>query len=412
MSACAGTALLPPLDGLLGTATVQAATTAPLQKFVFVSFSDGYPGGTWAPSKNKDGSLKMNRCTEPLQAIQENCLFINGLDLRGSTGHDGFLTQWRDGSLNAPSMDTLIAEQENYRTGFTHPHVRAGVDTGLWGHGTRVPSQRRGRSTLTYVDSPSALFNRLFGDQGALSSGGSVKWKKQAILDQSIDDLKDMMGRMGTFEEAKLKAHMRELETAKASLSSSATSDNVLESLLWRPFSEGGGRDLSAELQVQNIVLALATGKSKIGCLALGSTNDNAKIQGVANNIPPHETSHMTYGLGAFVETRQWYMKQVYRLAYRLSKIDDVNGTKLFDNTLIVVSSEMSGDHSPSNLPVVLIGGKSADGTNRSLVNLGADGKGRSISHNAPVGSLWNGMSQALGIKSPYTSTPIPGVFV
>ena len=217
---------------------------------------------------------------------------------------------------------------------------------------------------------------------------------------------------MGTLEQAKLEAHLRELKTARAGLVSNGGSGNSHSDYMWKSISSGGGRDGRAELQVQNIVLSLATGKSRVGCLALGSTNDNAVISGVANGKPPHDTSHKLYGVGAFVETRQWYMKQVYRLAYQLSRIDDVNGTKLFDNPLIVVSSEMSDDHSPSNLPVILIGGKSAKGTNRGFVNLGTEGKGRSLSYDGPVGSLWNGMAQALDIKSPYQTKPISGVFV
>ncbi len=411
LSACAGTASLFPLDTLLGMAHLQAAN-APLQKFVFISFADGYPAGTWAPSTNSDGSLKMNRCTAPLQPIQENCLFINWLYLTGSPGHDGFLTQWRDRGLDAPSMDTLIAEQDAYRSGYSHPHVRAGVDTGHWGHGTRVPSQRRGRSTLTYVDSPSTLYGRLFGDKsGGQSALNQENRRKVVMLERGIGDLISMEERINGFEKEKLEAYLRELKTVRASLVRQEGSGSSSD-YMWKSLSSSGGRDARAELQVQNIVLSLAIGKTRIGCLALGSTNDNMVISGVANNKPPHDTSHKLFGIGAFVETREWYMKQVYRLAYRLNRIDDANGTKLFDNTLIIVSSEMSDDHSPGNLPVILIGGKSANGTNRHLVDLGAKGKGRSLSYNAPVGALWNGMAQALDIPSPYPTKPISGVFV
>ena len=410
LSVIGGATSLFPLSTLLGLSNAQAADN-PIQKFIFVNFADGYPRGHWSPGRNEDGTLSMKACTEALQPIQENCVFINGLDLRGSSGHDGFSNQWRDADRNAPSIDTLLASQNEFRAGYTHPHVRAGVDTNHWGHGSRVPSQRIGNSTLTYNDSFSSLYQSMFGN-GVPIAGSLESRKKLIMIEQSLADLSVMQAKYGAAEAPKLNAHRLELETVRQSiLNASNTSDNSPEQYLWKTLTSAGGRDARAELQVQNLVLALATGRSRVGCLALGSSNDNVGIPGVADGKAPHETSHKLFGSLIFAETRNWYMKQVYRLAYHLQQINDVNDTSLFDNTLIVVTSEMSEDHSPSDLPVLLIGGRAANGTNNSLIQFGQLGMGRSISNNAPIGTLWSGLADATGIISPYPSSPISNVF-
>ena len=223
-----GAASLFPLDALTGLSTANAAGT-PLQKFIFVNFADGYPSGHWSPSTNADGTLNLNGCNKALQSMQENCVFINGLDLRGSTGHDGFVTQWRDADRNAPSIDTLIASQNQFRAGYSHPHVRAGVDTAHWGHGSRVPSQRIGNSTLTYNDSVSSLFQSMFGS-GVPVAGSLTSRKKLIMIEQSLEDLEDMRAKYGIAESAKLDAHKLELETVRQSIlnagSSSVNSPN------------------------------------------------------------------------------------------------------------------------------------------------------------------------------------------
>jgi len=410
LTATAGAASLFSLDTLLSLSRVQAADE-PLQKFVFVNFSDGYPNGYWAPGQNGDGTLTMNLCNQALQPIQENCVFINGMDLRGSSGHEGFATQWRDATRDAPSIDRLIASQDAFRVGYTMPHVRAGVDTGHWGHGSRVPSQGIGSNTLVYNDSPSSLYENLFGSGPV--AGNLEARKKQLLLEYSTEDLQAMMDKYGTAQSSKLEAHMLELNTALENIvNSNDYSLGDPESYLWKTLSSAGGRDARAELQVQNVVLSLATGRSRVGCLALGSTNDNVGIGGVADGKSPHDTSHKLFGVQAFADTRNWYMTQVERIAYRLGQIPDVNGTSLFDNTLIVVTSEMSDDHSPSNIPVILIGGRSPAGTNNGLVKFGPTGAGRSVSKDGAIGSLWSGLAEAVGIISPYQSTPVSDVFV
>lgn len=408
LTATTGAASIFSLDTLLGISDVQAAGQ-PLQKFIFVNFSDGYPRGHWSPSKNADGTLNMNRCNDNLQSIQEHCVFINGLDLRGSSGHEGFATQWRDADRNAPSIDTLIAGQSEFRVGYSMPHVRAGVDTGHWGHGSRVPSQGIGSNTLTYNDRPSSLYASLFGSGPVL--GNLEDRKKQLLIERSMADLQAMIDKYGNVESTKFNAHMQELTTARENLLDSGNSTGP-EAFIWKTLTSAGGRDTRAELQVQNVILSLATGRSRLGCLALGSTNDNVGIGGVANGKSPHDTSHKLFGVDAFSATRNWYMKQVQRMAYHLAQISDANGTTLFDNTLIVVTSEMSDDHSPSDIPVILIGGRSPDGTNSSLIKFGQPGAGRIISDAGVIGSLWSGMAEAVGINSPYSSSPVSDVFV
>ncbi|MES9818785.1 MAG: DUF1552 domain-containing protein [Candidatus Thiodiazotropha sp.] len=384
------------------------------QKFVFINFADGYPRGKWRPSVRSDGTLGMNDCCKPLQSVQQHCLFINGLDLRGSTGHDGFKTQWRDGNTNAPSIDTLIAQQSPYRAGYSHPHLRAGVDTNHWGHGSRVPSQRQGSSSLTYTDSPSRLFSNLFSsdiDGDSLSRENTLR---KLMIDQSLEDLDELQTAADLSDSDRLNAHERELLTMKSRILGDSDSSNSVEALRWRDPTSGGNRNDRADLQVQNIALALVTSKSRLACMALGTSNDNVGIAGYAGGKSPHDTSHRLYGVDAFSATRSWYMAKIAELVVRLKRLDDPDapGTTLLDNTVIVVTSEMSDDHSPSNLPVLLIGGQNISGTNASFINFGEAGKGRTIEHNEPIGALWSGMVDALGFSSPYSTTPISGVFV
>ncbi|SMG66319.1 protein containing DUF1552 [methanotrophic bacterial endosymbiont of Bathymodiolus sp.] len=137
----------------------------------------------------------------------------------------------------------------------------------------------------------------MFGS-GVPVAGSLESRKKLLMLERSLADLSAMQSRFGAAESAKLAAHKLELETIHQSiLNASNSADNAPDSYIWKTLTSAGGRDARAELQVQNIVLALATGRSRLGCLALGSTNDNVTISGVADGKAPttHHTNYLAF---------------------------------------------------------------------------------------------------------------------
>lgn len=443
-----------PMQTFSNLAFAGGGGVSPQLKFLFINFSDGYPKNCWHPvsipgsDQYHPTEFSLNLVTNELEEVREHALFIDGLQLRGSQGHEGYRNIWRSENSSNLSLDVAIARNSAFNDGVPFASVNAGVSCGHWGHGASVPSRERsGSGYVRYEDDPRKLYSTLFGDDEVLmafSGGAGIEEKKLSILESSIEDLNKMKQQLGSLERAKLEAHLSALTELRQRIGNTGSG---IRPDIWHPFPDGYERwnksdiigassnapklrDDIAELQVQNLVLALAAGKTNVACLSLGTTNDNAIIDGYGRNRTPHETSHyVKENRHDFISTRQWYLSKVSKAVAQLAKLPDINGTRMLDNTLVVLTSEMSDDHSPKGVPVVLFGGKSQSGAVHQQLGLHLADNGRRLQFfdslpsderwggwNAPsgrpIGDLWQTIARKINLNEEYSKNTLSDVLL
>ncbi|AQM21019.1 MULTISPECIES: DUF1552 domain-containing protein [Vibrio] len=399
-----GSVALGVMAGLgLPSFNVHAGRSSTSPKFIFISFSDGYPRGTWHPTIS-GGQLAMNACTSPLENYKDYAVFIEGNKSQGGSGHDGYKGQMQEREGQG-SLDYHCEQQ--YGSGMAKKALRLGVDTNYWGHGGFVAT-RSPNGALRATDSPHQVYNDLFaGESGSGESPQDVK--KLRLLASSLEDVQILQTQLEQVAASKLQT----MDSVGASLQEELQSSGIVTgecpTYIYDQLNQGNGRDLTLNLQVANTILALACGKTRVVTLSLGTSNDSAQVASVSAMVP-HDASH--YGSSTIRETyirhRQWYLSSVTKLIDQLKKIPDpeVGGSSLFDNTIIMISSEMDDGnaHSSNDLPAVLLGGQNTQ--------LNTANGGRLVQNTTGnMGGVLRSFSDAYGLNAPYTNSPIPGLF-
>ncbi|MEZ9820098.1 DUF1552 domain-containing protein [Shewanella sp. 10N.286.45.A1] len=382
---------------LSGVSLQASAATHNAPKFIFINFSDGYPRGTWHPSMGDNG-LEMNLCTQGLAQYKDNIVFLSGCESEGGSGHGGYNGVWQERS----GQGSLDVHFENaFAAGMPKRAVRLGVDTNYWGHGGLVTSRSVSGAGLTHEDNPQSIFNELFGGQE--STGPSIEARKLALLSNAIPDIELLRSQVNGVETQKTSTFSSVTTEVEQELTNASNGSGQCSTGIFG--STSSGRDKRADLQVANAVLALSCEKTKVVSLQLGTSNDSKVVEKVSQTVP-HDASHYgSQGLKEiYINHRQWYLSKVTRLIDMLKLQPDDNGN-MFDNTIIMVTSEMDDGqaHSSRDLPVLLIGGKNTA--------LNTKPNGHLIENVGPIGQVLKAYANAYGVNTPYQNPPLAQLF-
>jgi hypothetical protein len=331
------------------------------------------------------------------------------IDLNGTNGntHDaGFARMFTGAKLlpiagapwgGGPSVDQLIAQR--WRTNsltlavlasITEPHPKPGFD-----HRRSFVYVGPGELKMPTLD-PYIAYRELFAspDNGNGGKGLDAATRqrltlRKSVLDAIAGDLGDLRNRLGPRERQKLDLHLTTVRELEGDLSTSLANDTL------PGFGAGGAncanrpasapRDFSGTAPdllvtsddaipelVGNMVdlaaAALVCDVARIATIQFGFGGGKWRFAWEGINMNCHDdvahkdtsdTGSTPENTMRVVKMNQWYASQVARLAKTLDSVPEGDGTVL-DNTLIVWANELGrGDHSPSNIPIVFIGGAS-----------------------------------------------------
>ncbi|MFT4627822.1 MAG: hypothetical protein ACI8PZ_006512, partial [Myxococcota bacterium] len=375
---------------MLGRSRPARATPGAAKRVLFVYFPDGVVGpvgdqpSEWHATAT-DGVITLGHHTEPLAPFVEDCVFFDRLTIgpEGGSHTEGSkkLLTARHGGWG-PSIDQVLARSVGaddpwpslYLGAQTTAHD-ADIDKFL-----SVPGE--GYIAVPPEDDPRRAFEQLFGPRD--------QRQRRSVLDQVTADLRELRGRLGGVERARLDAHLdavREVErrldaipACEATLDATGLSDDAMLT------PEAFPAIYRAQTDV--MVLALACGLTRVGVLQ-GShhtsplvmsrfvTPDVPDAEWLEGDQPSHDSGHYgdirdertVAGYAHFRATRRWWTGQLAYLLGRLRDTPEGDGTML-DHSLVVAFSEVSDSnlHSHADMPFVLAGrGGSAVSTGRVL---------------------------------------------
>ena len=395
----AGTALLP-FTPLLNTSAGAGAAEPPKRLIIWF-----YPNGTLPEDYFPKGDeLSVTPILEPMAEHIQDCIVMNGVDLKaynpgikivhiscvaplltgytildGDHENGGTSYGWAGG----PSVDQVLAERIGGDTPFpTLEFHNVGMKDDLL---TQYRIIYGGADQpITGMRHPADAFKRIFEGSDLGKDSAFIK-NELSVMAKLQRDLDRLQAKLPTQEHEKVLAHLEGVRLIEKRLQegdlacdpvrptrldgidgfedgSCGRHDNSPFGCLWDSYYE--------EVCLSHIdvmVEALACGATNIASLQNGAGGRGHKFTGwddlggdehiMSHDPPPRYT-----------EVKQWYMTKLAYLVDKLKAIPEGTGT-LFDNTMILACSEhgVGWQHSPTNIPFMIVGGKWAFETGRYL---------------------------------------------
>jgi hypothetical protein len=257
---------------------------------------------------------------------------------------------------NTISVDQAAAAEFGVHTRFDSLACRTSGGEG--GHGRAVSWDRQGKPVAT-VDSPVAVFHKLFSDEKTpLEVRQQAIARQQSVLDTALEDARDFARGLAREDIDKLDEYLesiRDIETRLAKETAWLTVPKQLAAAVSEPHK---GVDGKQEITVMYdlIVAALQADSTRVITYAQPV---QSLLRSLGLSIDAHNMSH--YGPGPRMEASQTRDRaQSELLAHFIDKLKttkESDGSSLFDHVSVVMGSNVRCGHSMDNCPTLLTGG-------------------------------------------------------
>jgi len=403
----AATALAAPLMQAFRMHTGRAAAPVAVPKVVFFYTPCGVEPPMWHPTQTGK-TFTLPRLSAPLQPFAADCIFMDGISMVPLNDHQGGSQQMLAG--DEKDVTTLDVALGDFLKSAPPPFksLELGVQSLISkGGSVAAPHPHFTRISLSHEifaeDNPLAAFSSVFGNGTPAVAGNSadaikaqmlLSAQRKSVLDIATADLNALSSRLPNSEKNKIASYtdaIRELElrlTDPASTSNSAMCSDLsafnpthftvpqVGDFRQSTYEQTAGQATVADLQMDIARLALACGRTRVVTLLYGHTNAHNPIEGLGTfgahdsshfNAPPGQLAgqatpeQMNAKLTAWRNYREWYAQRLAQFitAMKSTPDPDVPGTTLFDNTIILHTSELGdgGPHKTDRIPYVFIGG-------------------------------------------------------
>jgi len=374
----------------------------------------------WTPEA-EGREFELSPTLAPLADLQDQLLVLTNLWNQGSNvgdGHyvktSGFLTCTTinkslgiDLNCNGKSMDQVAAEHARDLTPL--PSLELGIDPVTTGVDTNVGYTRVYGSHIAWSGPTSPLARELhprFVYERLLRSaspGRSTGRRDMLLLDQVIDDAKELSRQLGADDRHRMAEYLQSVRNIEQRLAR----QNEPGGSAWKPRAKLDpamipGEDMPdpfpehVRLMLDMIALAFQTDTTRICTFMFGNAVSGRSfsfLDGISGGH--HDTSHHQNSaekLAAYQKINLWHVQQYAYLLGKLREMKEGEQTVL-DNSMILYGSGLrdGNSHSPRNLPILLGGG----GGGRI-----ATGQHLKFDENTPLSNLYVAMLDAFGVPT------------
>jgi hypothetical protein len=399
----AGTSLaLPFLPSLAWQAFAAEAAPAVPKRMIAISFGYGITNETWFPDPKKTGTdYELSPGLAPLARHKQRITIIQGLSNKFSNeGHWGstfYLTGANRYAVpglnffNSVSADQVVAEQFGRHTRFTSLQLNS-KDNHESGHGPGLSlAWNRQGKPIAGIDTPLALFHKLFGDEAApLKQRQRALAEQRSVLDAVLLEAKAIDGRLSADDRRKLDEYfqsIREIETRLAKDEAWMTRPKPRAEVKQPPEEPDGIAE--TRLMHDLMIAALRTDSTRVITYRQPHWN---LMKALDIDYHPHDVSH--YMPGGRMEASQKRDRQMSELLAefidKLAATQESDGSSLLDNVSLSFGSNIRSIHSLDNCPTILAGGGGGVTHGRHLVL---------PAKQTPLCNLWLTLMQRLGIE-------------
>ncbi len=368
-------ALFAPFLAVLDGKSVAAATPGSA-KYFLLFFTNGTDMGSWSPQGSDGGITSFSAMTQPLSAIKDSVILVDGLNGGGMcSGHGspGGLcgAGWESNALI--SLDQFISDGLRSNGVLTqHPHL-------VLGDGTTQQKTTFYRAGKAFApdSSPATTFSGVFGSRSpsspAPTNGEPAPVdprlaRRQSVLDLLNSELVQLKNALGTEERAKLDVHTESLRQIEQRLSAQMGG------------GDGGGSGvipaadcsipgaptntskilMDSSLMLQLSINAFACDLTRVAAVQFGHHQmapvDVPTVTGEWHNEFLHDPNKRA----ELVKLEQWLCEEFVKTVQTLKSLPapDGGGT-LYDQTLIMWARDMGDavNHADSSMAYVFSGG-------------------------------------------------------
>lgn len=415
-----GLAALPLLESLPGVDLIGRAYgqgASPPKRFLVMWHPNGSVPDNWRCS-GTETNYTFSRILEPLAAVREDVMVIDGLDalsaytgpgdshqratgqcLTGRAlqegnflGASGRSAGWADGI----SIDQAIADKVGGNTAFRS--LELGVHVSGANVNSRI-SYRGPAQPLPPENSPRLAFERLFANPTEDPKEKAERIaRRRSVLDAVSERYRRLIPRVSASDRQKLEAHLESIRDIETRLASGVGQNASCVT---------PGKPAEIEVEIENIptlgklqmdlmVAALSCNLTQVGSLMWMNSATDKYYPWIDVRDPHHELAHRgDSDLDAkekLTKIYNWYAQQFVYLVQKLKSVPEGNGT-LLDHTMVVWLSEHSkgNEHDRHDLPYVAAG--RAGGSMRP-------GRLLKLNGEVPHNNLWVSCLNMFGVET------------
>ncbi len=416
---------LPALEYFQAKPARSQGVTAP-QRLLVYFVPNGRVPEWWVPAETGE-SFTLGPTSSALEPFKSEMIFLSGLLHTAGQNSSGAgdhargtgsiltcktMTDFTKLESNSISFDQALVQALAPPTRFPSVQWTAGepgpcdfVSSCMF---TQTLSWAGPGNPLSPIAAPLTAFNQLFAgtDEGATAEAQAVRRQSlQSVLDFAREDARDLEQALGAKDREKLEEYFTAVRELELRLTQGAAECD-------------SGQAPAAELDYQARVAAFHE------LITLAFSCDLTRVAtfmieyGLSGRAHPfvdapgghHALSHdlSEQGRAELQRIESWECEQAAALAAKLKATSDVDGKSLFDNTVMLLISDMGlgANHDHTNVAPVLLG----RGGGKLNVGRAANLAG------APLGDLYVTLLQAFGLQASAFgddgSAALPGIVV
>ena len=335
---------------------------------------------------------------KPLERHRNDFTVFSHLDHDVSGGHRGvhaFLSgvkdqdasDWPEGNI---SIDQRAAEFVGARTRF--PSIVASVGHADGDMACRMSWTRNGVN-VPPVTQASDLFGQLFVAENAEERRRRARAYdvNTSILDAVNDQAKDLHGGLGKLDQRKLDEYLTSVREVERRIGmAGGWVDRPKPEVEMKPPRDGPFTE-SLDDFYELLALAIQTDSTRVGVLEIPGVIDtgNLGLNGGYHGFSHHGKAEVLQKGLLVIEKFQ--TRAFARFIDRLAAMEDSDGARMLDRTMVLFGSGMGNgsSHSNKDLPILLAGGGFRHGEHKSFAT----------DRHVPLCNLYTTMLQRFGIE-------------
>ena len=383
------TVALPLLDGMVPALTAQNQTAAaPIKRFGVFYVPNGMSMPYWYP-KTEGPLAKLPPTLRSLEAYKDQVLICGGLDdesanlVKGGGDHarsaGTFLTcvpyKITNGAdvSNAVSMDQIAARELAKETqlaslelGIESNAMLGNCDGGASCAYTNTIAWRTPTTPLPIENDPRAVFERLFGTSG--STDPEVRLERmrrdRSILDLVGDELLSLERVIGPGDQVKLDEYVEAVRDIERRIVMAEEQNTRELPVVDQPVGVPNDYAEHAKLMMDLLALAYQTDLTRISTFMLAREVSGRAYPEIGVSDSHHPLSHHqdeAAKLERLHLINEYHFQQFAYLVEKLDGLPEGDGSML-DSTVFLYGTGISDSntHFHDDLPIALVGGKSA----------------------------------------------------